>query len=116
MQALLSPQIDPAVHHFLNVARSHPPLDGRTERQLLARSRAGDGEAVDRLVDANLRYVVDLAVIHEDSWEGLDLADLCSEGACALVVAVRQYDERRDGPFRSHLIARIHRAMASAEC
>jgi DNA-directed RNA polymerase sigma subunit (sigma70/sigma32) len=108
------PGLDASLHHFLNLARRYPALDHGEERTLLARLREGDPEAVDHLVHAHLRYVVDLAVLHEDQWRHLPLRDLLAEGAAALEMAVRRFQARRHGPFRLHVIAAIEHAMATA--
>jgi len=106
--------IDGQLHHFLDLARRYSPLEPGEERTLLARHRDGDPTAIDHLVNANLRYVVDLAVINEDRWEHLPLIDLLAEGATALEIAIRRYDGPRHGPFRLHVIAAIQRAMDAA--
>lgn len=115
METLARDDVDPAFHRFLDLARRHAPLDRRQEVDLIARYRAGDARALDRLVDANLRYVVDIATINADLVrDDMDLMDLCAEGTVALIKAVRRYDERWHGPFKLHLVSRIHRAMTGS--
>jgi len=109
-----SPSLEAEMHHFLNLARRHPPLDRREEQTLLARHRDGDPEAVDHLVNAHLRYVVDLAVMNEDRWRHLPVMDLFGEGATAVVTAIRTYDEATHGPLRLHVVSAINRAMGAA--
>ncbi len=109
-----SPSLEAEMHHFLNLARRHPPLDRTEEQTLLDRRRDGDPEAVDHLVDAHLRYVVDLAVMNEDRWRHVPLMDLFGEGATAVVTAIREYDEATHGPLRLHVVSAINRAMGAA--
>ncbi len=109
-----SPSLEAEMHHFLNLARRHPPLDRREEQTLLARHRDGDPEAVDHLVNAHLRYVVDLAVMNEDRWRHVPLMDLFGEGATAVVAAIRTYDAQTHGPLRLHVVSTINRAMGAA--
>lgn len=111
-QAVLS--LDPSLSYFLNSARQHAPLDRSMESDLLARVREGDREALDDIVDANLRHVVDEALLVTTSSKSLGLHDLCAEGTVALVSAVRRYDADRDGPFRPHVVWCIRRAMLNS--
>ncbi|MBD3222389.1 hypothetical protein GF314_14235 [bacterium] len=108
-------RLDPALHRFLDGTRRQPPLAPGEEAELLARVRRGDREAVDIVVDANLRHVVDAAMLVDDRGNGLGLRDLFAEGTVALVAAVRRYDPHRDGPFRAHAVDRIRRAMLDPE-
>src|SRR5262249_34025700 len=65
-------------------------LSAEEEQQLAWRIQAGDPEARDHLVRANLRLVVRLA--RDYTGQGLDLPDLIAEGNLGLLRAVEGFD------------------------
>lgn len=111
MEAAIDTIVDPPVHRFLSRARAHPPLAGDQERAVIERLGAGDPEAVDELIDANLRLVASTILLDGPLRPDLELRDLCDEGTVALVAAVRQYEPDRHGPFRLHAVRHIRRAV-----
>ena len=106
---------DHALHLFLNLARRYAPLSLEEERELLQRCRRGDRQAVDRLVNTNLRCVAECALLGDAAARALDTIDLCAEGTVALVAAVRTYDPAAHGAFRPYVRARIRHAVATAQ-
>lgn len=76
------------LRHYLEAVAGHAPLTRREEGLLVRRSRAGDREAFDRLIDANLTYVVRLARRFRN--RGLSDLDLIAEGTVVLMLVVRR--------------------------
>lgn len=76
------------LQHYLEAVAGHAPLTRLEEGILVRRSRAGDREAFDRLVDANLTYVVRLARRFRN--RGLSDLDLIAEGTVVLMLVVRR--------------------------
>lgn len=76
------------LRHYLEAVEGHAPLTRREEGILVRRSRAGDREAFDRLIDANLTYVVRLARRFRN--RGLSDLDLIAEGTVVLMLVVRR--------------------------
>lgn len=111
MTLQLIPNFDEDLHQFLNLARQYPSLDHGEVETLLARHREGDYQAVVHLVNANLRHVVDLAVINEDRWRHVQIKDVFAEGVAALGEAIRAYDPSTHGPLRPYVINSIQRAI-----
>lgn len=105
------PDFDEDLHQFLNLARQYPALDPDEEETLLARYREGDHQAVAHLVNANLRYLVELAVINEDRWRHVPMMDLFAAGVTALEQAIRTYQASRQGPLRLYVITAIERTL-----
>lgn len=75
-------------------------LLGKEEELIVARrARAGNRTAANRLVEANLRFVVRQALRR---WQpGLPLRDLVSEGHWGLMIAVQRFDPDRGVRFLS---------------
>jgi len=67
-----------------------PLLDREEERNLARRARDGDEEARNRLVEANLRFVIKIAKGYMN--QGLALQDLIQEGNIGLMEAIERFD------------------------
>jgi RNA polymerase sigma-32 factor len=92
-----APNHDPSLDHYIERVRSIPLLDREEEHELALRARDGDKEAIDHLVEANLRYVVAVALQYRRY--GLRVSDLIAEGNVGLVTAVRKFDPDRGTRF-----------------
>jgi RNA polymerase sigma-32 factor len=133
-------QSSASLDRYIQQVRAIPKLSREDEHQLALRARDGDQDATDKLVEANLRYVVAIGLQYRRY--GVTLGDLIAEGSVGLVTAVRKFDPHRgtrfvtyagywirafvleavvrsstmigagSGPFRSKLFFRLRRERA----
>jgi RNA polymerase primary sigma factor len=97
---------------YLDQIGQYPLLSREEEQELGRRMRAGDRDALDRLVCANLRFVVSIAKKYQT--RGVPLADLIDEGNIGLMRAARKFDETKGIKFISYAVWWIRQAILQA--
>jgi RNA polymerase primary sigma factor len=95
---------------YLDRIGKRPLLTKSQEQDLSTRARAGDLAAKQKLVESNLRLVVNLAKYYIRS--GMPLADMIQEGNIGLMKAVESFDPRRGFRFSTYAVAWIRQAIA----
>ena len=89
-----------ALGRYLNEACNEPLLTVQDEIELAARIKDGDEAARERMIKANLRFVVKIARDYEGM--GLPLLDLISEGNIGLMRAVDKFDPAKGGKLSTY--------------
>ena len=88
------------------------PLPPEEEIELTRRARKGETFALDKLVKANLRFVICIAKQYQG--KGLELEDLICEGNIGLIKASKKYDETRGFKFISYAVWWIRQSISQA--
>jgi RNA polymerase primary sigma factor len=82
------------------------------ELDLVQRMKNGDSLAFEKLITANLRFVVSVAKQFQN--QGLSLPDLISEGNLGLIIALRRFDETRGFKLISYAVWWIRQSILRA--
>ena len=101
-----------AIDMYLDEIGREVLLTSEEEKNLSDRIKTGDMAAVNRLVEANLRFVVKIATQYRG--QGLSLDDLVSEGNMGLMRAALKFDADRGTRFVNYAVVFIRQQIEKA--
>lgn len=93
---------DTTISNYFKEVRKSELITPEEEVRLSIRIQEGDSKAIDRLVKANLKFVISIAKDYQG--QGLSLSDLISEGNLGLVKAATRFDHTRGFRFISYAV------------
>jgi RNA polymerase primary sigma factor len=102
----------PSLDKYLQEIGRVDLISPEEEVNLARRIKAGDPEALRKLVNANLRFVVSVAKQYQN--QGMSLPDLINEGNLGLMKAAQRFDETRGFKFISYAVWWIRQAILQA--
>src|SRR5574344_1098708 len=99
---------------YLKEINKIPLLTREEETDLATKAAQGDKIAKEKIVRANLRFVVNVAKKYQN--HGIDLVDLISEGNIGLLTAIERFDVSKGYHFISYAVWWIRQAILKAIC
>ena len=100
------------LRRYFDEISAEKPLLPEEEIRLTTLIKQGDRAALDKLLRANLRFVVTVAKKYQN--HGLSLEDLINEGNIGLIKAARRFDETRGFKFISYAVWWIKQTILQA--
>lgn len=105
---------DSVLSMYLKEINKIPLLSHEEETELALKAQAGDVNAKNKIINANLRFVVNVAKKYQN--HGLDLEDLISEGNIGLMTAIEKFDVSKGYHFISYAVWWIRQCILKAVC
>ena len=103
---------DESISQYFLEIRNYPLLNADQEVRLACKIRAGNRRALSKLIKANLRFVVSIAMEYRN--QGLPLGDLINEGNIGLIKAAHKFDETKGFKFISYAVWWIRQSIMQA--
>jgi len=101
-----------SLEKYLQDVSKEEMINAEEEVELAQRIKNGDEAALNRLVRANLRFVISVAKQYQST--GLTLEDLINEGNLGLIEAAKRYDHTKGFKFISYAVWWIRQSILKA--
>ena len=102
----------PSLDKYLHEIGKVDLITAEEEVELARRIKKDDRVALEKLISANLRFVVSVAKQYQN--QGLSLPDLINEGNLGLIKAAQRFDETRGFKFISYAVWWIRQSILQA--
>lgn len=93
---------DKALQSYLYEISKYKALPRELEQEYAVKAKAGDKDALNKLIQSNLKFVVKIATRYQN--RGLTLSELISEGNIGLIKAIEKFDPDKDIKLISYAI------------
>ena len=103
---------DESISRYFQEISKYPMITAEEEVELSVRIKKNDADALEKLVLANLRFVISVAKQFQN--QGLSFSDLINEGNLGLVKAAKRFDETRGFKFISYAVWWIRQSIIQA--
>jgi len=108
----ITQRTDKSISLYFDEIKKYPIISVEEEAEVTSRIRNGDKDALEKLVVANLRFVISVAKQYQN--QGLSLSGLINEGNLGLIRAAQKFDETRGFKFISYAVWWIRQSIAQA--
>ncbi|HAF30749.1 MAG TPA: RNA polymerase subunit sigma [Bacteroidales bacterium] len=108
----ITQRADESISRYFHEISKYSIISAEEEVDLTVRIRNGDEVALEKLVVANLRFVISVAKQYQN--QGLSFSDLINEGNVGLVKAAKKFDETRGFKFISYAVWWIRQSIIQA--
>lgn len=90
----------------------YPILSLEEEQKLFKEANNGDNDALQKVIQSNLRFVITVAKQYQG--QGISLVDLINEGNIGLCIAAKKFDNTRGFKFISYAVWWIRQSILQA--
>lgn len=101
-----------SIDKYLSDVSKEEMINAEEEVRLAVKIKRGDEVALNKLVSANLRFVISVAKQYQG--HGLTLEDLIAEGNIGLIIAAKRFDETKGFKFISYAVWWIRQSIMQA--
>jgi len=108
----LTQRSEKSINFYFQEVNKYSMISPEEEVELAMRIKNGDAIALEKLVVANLRFVISVAKQYQN--QGLSFSDLINEGNLGLVKAAQRFDETRGFKFISYAVWWIRQSIIQA--
>jgi len=108
----ITQRTEESINRYFQEVDKYPLISAEEEVELTVRIRNGDDDALEKLVVANLRFVISVAKQFIN--QGLSFPDLINEGNLGLMKAAKRFDETRGFKFISYAVWWIRQSIIQA--
>lgn len=101
-----------SIDKYLSDVSKEEMITAEEEVRLAKRIKKGDQVALNKMVSANLRFVISVSKQYQG--HGLKLEDLIAEGNIGLIIAAKRFDETKGFKFISYAVWWIRQSIMQA--